>query len=293
MSFSHLKSRASFPFETIATAIAFSPRCKNMLCEAKFFKELFKSKLVLIHIGEKTNEKQAQLDTYCSAIGLKQNDFTMLWKQGDVVTTIMETCKENTVDLLLMGAIKKENMMQFYIGSIARKLCRKAKCSVLLLTNPQEKPLFFNRMVVNHDDNPKTKHTLDTAIYFAQHQIKTDIYLVNEVHHPALALSMADGSSVPEAKLIKQELMGDDVAELKELCTKHQCETIRMVSRSVNGKPGFAISNFAKTKKADLLVLNSPDKKLNILDRIFTHDLEHVLADLPSNLLIVHSRTNS
>ncbi|MEQ1732200.1 MAG: universal stress protein [Bacteroidia bacterium] len=293
MSFSHLKNKPSFPFETIATAIAFSPRCKNILAEAQFFKRSFKSKLVLIHVGEKTTEKQVQLEKYCAEINLPLTDFTMLWKTGDVVEQIMTSCKAEAVDLLLMGAVSKENMMQFYIGSIARKLCRKAKCSVLLLTQPQEKPSYFNKMVVNHDDTPKSKHTLDTAIYFAQHQPKTDIYLVNEVNLPALALSMADGNSIPEAKQIKQELLGDDVAELKELCSKHECETIRMASRTVNGKPGFAIANFAKTKKADLLVLNSPDKKLGILDRIFTHDIEHVLADLPCNLLIVHSRTHN
>ncbi|MBC7411449.1 MAG: universal stress protein [Bacteroidia bacterium] len=293
MSFSHLKRKSSFPFETIATAIAFSPRCKNILAEAQFFKRSFKSKLVLIHVGEKTSEKQTQLEVYCAEINLSLTDFTMLWQTGDVVEQIMISCKTQAVDLLLIGALSKENMMQFYIGSIARKLCRKAKCSVLLLTQPQETPTFFTKMVVNHDDNPKSKYTLETAIYFAQHQHKTDIYLVNEVHHPTLALSTADGNSIPEVKQIKQELISDDIAELKELCTKYECETIRMASRTVNGKPGFAIANFAKTKKANLLVLNSPDKKLGILDRIFTHDIEHVLADLPCNLLIVHSRSHN
>lgn len=293
MSFLHLKNRPPYPFETIATAFAFSPRCKRILSEAKFFKTMFNCKLVLIHIGEKTTEKETKLAEYCNAIGLPQNSFTILWKTGDVVEQIMTTCKEQAVDLLLIGAMKKENMMQFYIGSIARKLCRRAKCSVLLFTSPEETPTFFKKIVVNHDDTPKTKHTFDTAIYFAQHQPKTDLYLVNEVHHPALVLSMADGNTVPEAKQIKQELLSEDVAELKELCDKHSCETIRMVSRTVNGKPGFAIANFARIKKADLLVLNSPDKKLGLLDRIFTHDIEHVLADLPCNLLIVHSRIHN
>jgi nucleotide-binding universal stress UspA family protein len=59
---------------------------------------------------------------------------------------------------------------------------------------------------------------------------------------------------------------------------------------TVNGKPGFAISNYAKNQKADLIVFNSPDTHLGLFDRIFTHDIEYVLADLPCNLLIVHSR---
>ena len=32
------------------------------------------------------------------------------------------------------------------------------------------------------------------------------------------------------------------------------------------------------------------ETQLNVFDRIFTHDIEYILADLPCNLMIVHSR---
>jgi nucleotide-binding universal stress UspA family protein len=57
----------------------------------------------------------------------------------------------------------------------------------------------------------------------------------------------------------------------------------------VFGKPGYTIAHYAKAKRADLLVVNSPDTKLGLLDRIFKHDLEYILADLPTDLLIVHT----
>jgi hypothetical protein len=50
------------------------------------------------------------------------------------------------------------------------------------------------------------------------------------------------------------------------------------------------ITQFAREHEADLLVLNSPDTKLNLLDRVFPHDIEFALADLPCDLLIVHSK---
>jgi hypothetical protein len=49
-------------------------------------------------------------------------------------------------------------------------------------------------------------------------------------------------------------------------------------------------TQFAGENSADLLVLNSPDRKMNILDRVFPHDIEHALADLPCNLLIVNPK---
>jgi hypothetical protein len=55
------------------------------------------------------------------------------------------------------------------------------------------------------------------------------------------------------------------------------------------GKKGYSIGHFAETSKADLLMVNSPDTKLGFLDRVFTHDLEYILSDMPCDILIVHS----
>ena len=58
--------------------------------------------------------------------------------------------------------------------------------------------------------------------------------------------------------------------------------------RCVFGKKGYSISHYAEVKKASLLVMNSQDNRLGILDRFFTHDLEFVLSDMPCDLMIVH-----
>lgn len=287
--YTHLKKRPPFPFETITTALAFSDRCEALIAEVKHYSELFKSKLVIIHVGEKTSEKQHLLDTYCKNVGLAQSAFKMVWLNGEPVETVLQACKDNAADLLILGAMEKETLYRFYIGSVARKISRKAKCSVLLLTSPNKKPKSFKRIVVNHNDSPKTDNTINTAMYWAHQQNDMEVYLVNEVHLPTLSMTMAD-SSAPEASKLKQGLIEEEKEDLEEMCKKYADDNIKVCSKTVTGKTGYAISNFAKVKKANLLVLNSPDKQLGFFDRIFTHDIEHVLADLPCNLLIVHSR---
>ena len=47
------------------------------------------------------------------------------------------------------------------------------------------------------------------------------------------------------------------------------------------------LAQFARKKNADLLVVSAPERRFRFFDRVFTHDLEYVFADLPSNLLIV------
>ena len=79
MDLSRLKKRASFPFETIATAVAFSPRLESILAETKRISVLFNTNLVLIHIGEKTTEKEETLDKLIEKIGFDKDKYRIIW----------------------------------------------------------------------------------------------------------------------------------------------------------------------------------------------------------------------
>ena len=286
MDLSKLKKRPSYPFETIAVAISFSPRCMPVLAEAKRLSDVLGSALLLLHIGDKTAEKEQELDEMMAKVGVNPNHSRVIWMEGDPVDTILKLCKLNIVDLLVLGALEKENLLKFYIGSIARSISRKAKCSVLLLTNPSSEPMKFKKVVVNGVENPKTIHTLNTSLYLAKNLKIKEVVVVNEMD----VLGVAMDSTAPEARVIKKNLTEEVEETLQSVIEKCDVGDVKVTDKIIKGKPGYAISKFARDKKADLLVINSPDTQLNLLDRIFAHDIEYILADLPCNLLIVHSR---
>lgn len=72
---------------------------------------------------------------------------------------------------------------------------------------------------------------------------------------------------------------------LKDIDTSQLNINIKIIS----GKRGFEVSKFARKVKADLVVLAGAGKKLGFMDRILSHDLEYLLTDIPSNLLIIHN----
>jgi nucleotide-binding universal stress UspA family protein len=290
MDLSKLKKRPSYPFETIAVAISFSPRCQNVLVEAKRLSDACGATLLLLHIGEKTNEKEQQLEEMMNKVDINPNLSRVIWMEGEPVDTILKLCKLNIVDLLVLGALEKENLLKFYIGSIARNISRKAKCSVLLLTNSGDEPQKFKKIVVNGVDNPKTIHTINTSLYLAKKLKVKDVTIVNEIDVPGLAMAIADDSTAPQTREIKKNFADESEETLQIILDKCDVGNVKVIDKIVKGKPGYAISKYAKDKKADLLVINSPDTNLNLLDRIFTHDIEYILADLPCNVLIVHSR---
>jgi len=287
-----LKKRPPYPFETIAVAVAFSPRLEGVVGEAWRLAKSFDAQLLLMHIGNRSREKENQLNEHLEKLKIDESKVRIIWNEGDTEDALLELCKLHVVDLLMLGALQKENMLQYYLGSLARNISRRAKCSVLLLTDPDPAGTRYKRIVVSGVENPKTLHTIDTAIYFAEHMKCKELTVAKEVHHPGLAMTMAGESTAPEASKIKKELKEEEmhkVHDLVEHCRKHG--DIEICEKVIQGKPGYAIRSYAAAKKADLLVINSPDGKLGIFDRIFTHDIEYILEDLPCNILIVHSRT--
>ena len=294
MDLSKLKNRPAYPFETIAVAITFSPTLEPVLAEAKRLSDKLKSAMLLIHIGEKTSDKEEKLYKLLDKYSIDKNNTRVIWMDGEPIETILKLCKLNIVDLLIIGALPKENIYKYYMGSVARSISRKAKCSVLLLIKPSTESSKPKKIVVNGAENPKTIHTINTALYLAKTYNIKEITVVKEVHTPTLAMTMADDSTAPEANKFKKNFNEEESHKLHDVLSKcRELQETAVIEKVVNGKPGYAISKYAKDKKADLLVINSPDMHLTFLDRIFTHDIEYILANLPSNLLIVHSRISN
>lgn len=291
MDYTKLKNRPSWPFETIGVAVAFSPRIEHVIAEAHILATKFGAQLILLHVGERTREKEHILSELMQKCGIDEKKARVVWNDGEPVQTLLHLCKLHIVDLLVMGAMQKENMIKFYLGSIARQIARKAKCSVLLLTEPSLKGTRFKRMVVHIAESPKTVHTFNTGVYVAKHLGSREIIAATESHQPGLAMTMADDSTAGEVSRIRKQLKEgahDQINDLIERC--EDGKGIEISEKQVSGKPGYAIRAFAATKKADLLVINSPDVTYGIMDRIFTHGMEYILEDLPCSLMIVHSR---
>ena len=284
-----LKGRAPYPFETIAVAVAFSAGLAMVLNEAKHLARQFGSVLLLIHVGKRTPAKEAVLQEAVSRLEMERQT-QMIWVTGDPVASLLKTCKENIVDLLLLEALQRETIFHYYLGSVARGLSRRAKCSLLLLTEPQAISTQFHRIVVDCVDHPKTMNTLQTAFYFARKVGATDVQMVSELDQNGLTMAMSVAGPVEERNSVDTRMLAEADAKLRKITAKWQTEGMTVTGKVLFGRPGYAIRNYAQQYSADLLVINSPDNKYNLMDRIFPHDMEYILEHLPCNLLIVHSR---
>ncbi|NQX86991.1 MAG: universal stress protein [Flavobacteriaceae bacterium] len=280
----HLKS-----FNTIGIGIAFSPNLKANICEASRLALFFQSKLVLIHVGEESDEKISTLKSFLQPFLKAKIDFKIVFKTGDPVDVILSTSIDQRIDLLILGALQRENILNYYMGSIARKITRKAKCSVLLLIKPSEQSFPCNHIVVNGLKDPKTKETISTAFYVG-HQLGTKkMTIVEEISQEEVSVKVEDDKSLRKANLVKERLKLREESRVKEIITQIPDDFKRDISiktQPIFGKRGYSIGHYAQLARADLLVMNSPSK-LNFWDRLFPHDIEYILTELPTDVLIV------
>lgn len=276
-------------FQTIGIGVAFSPNLKANLYEAARLSLFFESKLVLIHVGEQSDEKKQQiLDTIQPFI--KDNlNYELVFKTGNPVDVILSVSEEKKIDLLILGALQKENFVQYYLGTIARKITRQANCSILLLIKPSVERLPCKHIVVNGLDNPKTKQAISTAYYMSHKLQSKKITIVEEITKQEVAVSVDDDESLRKSAIIKERLkMREDsrinriISEIPDIY-KSQIVT---KTQPIFGKRGYSIGHYAQYVRADLLVMNAPIKT-SFWDRIFPHDIEYILSELPTDVLII------
>jgi len=74
---------------------------------------------------------------------------------------------------------------------------------------------------------------------------------------------------------------------LKKIPTQ-TVEGLNWTTQSIFGRRGYSIGHYARVVRADLLVMNAQEES-SFLQRFFPKDLEHILAELPTDVLIVQS----
>lgn len=269
--------------------MTFSPNLKANLCESSRLALMFGAKLVLIHVGEFSEEKETRFQTLMESFIEQGLNYEMVFEQGDPVETIIKVTKDHNIDLLILGALKKENIYKYYIGSIARKITRQATCSILLLINPSEERIPCQHVVVNGLEDPRTKQTIMTAFHVAKRLNADKVTIVEEINQQEVAVAIEDDKSLRKANIRKERLRTREDARVKKILEDipdYDLQELSVELQPIFGKSGYSIGHYAQITRADLLVMNAPDK-VTFWDRLFPHDIEHILTELPTDVLIV------
>ena len=277
------------PFKSIGIGVAYSPNLKANLFEAARLSVFFGAKLILIHVGEASEEKSKLLSTILKSFEKDQLKYEVVFKPGNPVDVILSISEEKKIDLLILGAVKREKIVKYYVGSIARKITRQANCSVLLLIKPSVERIPCQHIVVNGLKDPKTEQTITAAFYVANQLNAEKITIVEEIGQDEIAVKVDDDKSLRRATIAKERIKLRENSRVKEIIShipKEYTQNKIIKLQPIFGKRGYSIGHYAQISRADLLVMNAPSK-MTFWDRLFPHDIEHILTELPTDVLIL------
>lgn len=275
-------------FKKIGLAIAFSPTLEALLNEAARLKQHWQSQLVLIHVGDSSVGAASSLNNLLVKIGLNPDEINIRWEHGDPAKRILAVCREEKVDLIIAGALKKEDLISYYVGTIARKILRKAPCSVLMIINPAVAPKPLNSIVVNAEDSPFVEQALEVACDLGRAESAHWIHVIREIKLYGLSMSASDQRSEDEYSQLRTDLVATEIDNVQRMLTKISHEGLKINIKVLSGKSGYELAQFATRKHADLLIVGAPAQRFSFFDRIFPHGLEYIFADLPCSLLVIN-----
>lgn len=273
-------------FSKIALAIAFSPRMEALIAESKRLKDLFHAELLLIHVGEKSTILEEKLNEVLLKNGLLDNGVKTIWAEGKPAKKILQTCEAENVDLLVAGALKSESFLNYYIGSIARKIIRNSKCSVLTLIDPLEKPTPFDKVVINGTEQDQTPLVIKKGLEWCKLDGARQVFVVNEIKMYGLKMATAGEGNEEEIASTRRKLVAQEMDYVNDILKNLDKGELKVNVKVTCGKWAIELAKFSEDVKADLLIVGD-EGKLGFLDRLFPHDLEEILNNLPCNLLIL------
>lgn len=273
-------------YQKVVLAIAFSPRMEALIAEAKKLIGLFDGELVLVHVGTKTPELESQLAEILSRICGDLGRIKTLWKEGKPTKTILKTCAEEKADLLVLGALKKEGLLTYYVGSIARKVIRKSTCSVLTLIDPCVETTHFSQVVINGTELEITPRVIEKGLKFCQATHSSQVHILTEIKMYGFQMATAGEGSETEVALTRRKLVQDEINYVQGILDELDQSGLKINIKVTAGKWAVELVRYCESIGANLLIMGD-EQGLTFIDRLFPHDLEGILEELPCNLLII------
>jgi len=275
------------PFKNLGLAITFSPTGKSLLKETWRIKTLFGASLNLIHVGSKTPDTENMLSRVISDAGISESEVNVIWTKGEPANAILSSSKSAMIDLLIAGALEKENIIKYYIGSVARKIMRDAECSVLILKSPSVEPKEFKKFYASTDFSEDSEYAIRKAFQFALLDSAEEFVIIRDYRIPGVSSTVLDSGDTEDLENAREQWQLEELEKMRIFLRELNLKGMKISSYCLYGREGWRAGNFAKQNKADIFTFSVAARKMKFIDRLFPHEAEYSFENLPSNLLII------
>jgi nucleotide-binding universal stress UspA family protein len=261
----------------IAVALDGSKLAEQALAHATFFAKSFEVELHVLHVMERKDDdldmpfdgldwelRAAQSKSYLLRLqnSLAQQQITAHCHavEGNPPTEIIEFCRKNAIDLLVLSAYGVGGVTQFQKGSTVQKVISRADLSILLV-RPEDAPLpekmQYRKILVLVDGSWRSEWAACLATHIAGVD-NAELSLLQVIQQPKISpriLRTAEGKTVVERLM---ELCRLDALKHMEELKMQLPRDLKVTSRVLIGteiQP--LVEEIADADAADLVVLSA------------------------------------
>jgi nucleotide-binding universal stress UspA family protein len=269
------------PYRTVAVASTFSPRFLQVLAEGKRIRERLASQLHLIYVGKCDEETTQKFSEALRELELPL-DSPIYYQEGEPAGAILEAARANEIDLIVAGALEKEAVLRQFLGNVARQLVRKATCSVILFTKPDNVPKPLSRIVLMAEYSDHGRAALHKTLRLAALEQCEKLFVIRVYTTFDAARAKArkeSASETPEARTLDEE-----EAALEQFIDSAGPTEVPIEARCIRGNTGYAVLDFVQSVEATLLAV--PVDPATSADGLPAH-VAWVTDVIPCNLWVI------
>jgi nucleotide-binding universal stress UspA family protein len=232
--------------------------------------------LCLIHADEFSQEKEERFRAALRELQLDSNA-EIHFQPGEPAEAILKVQHDENIDLLIAGAMETESVHRNFTGDVARELLRRARCDLLLYTEPKESPKPPEGiLVVIPDFSEFSHHVLSAAVNLTERSGGRQITILYVQTTFAEAKEKALGVS-------NGTLSAEDT--LKSWVQDQERPDLELDYHLLRGNTGFTACEFIQASGTDLVVMPS---QMPFSDQsVFAPSLDWIIQVIPGNLWVI------
>jgi len=278
-------------FKRLAVAVSLSPRREALLAEAWHLAEQLGARLTVIHVGSATEHRTSHLEALMERQHLDDAHVHLVVATGPPAEAIASACRDEQIDLLLLGAVPVKSLNNKLFGTIAQHTLRKVNCSVLLMPDPSRKPMNPKEMILGTVGDETLPLWADRCLQLAQqlqlgrvHILRQDTAQVELVDKPTPLIAYRRqlvGQGLQNARACLDPFMDEADSD-----ADHIVPEIHM--KLYKGRPSKAWVDFAHRHHTAVFALEvPPSDEMGIFWRLQYPTLRRLIGQLPCRLLLV------
>ena len=206
---------------------------------------------------------------------------------GQPADAILEAVKANNVELIVAGALEKEVVLRPFLGNVARRLVREARCSVMLFTKPEREPKPLRSIVFFVPDylGARATRARSETVRLAEKEQCENLYVIRVYTTFDAARATLRANQAERPTISRRRARSKKRRRRWKNSSSQRGETeFAVEARCIRGNTGFAASDFVQAVEADLLVV--PVEASDASDGLPAH-IAWVTDVIPCNLWMI------